>query len=211
MPSINMIAARRAEKKRIEKMVYCTLLVILGELAITLGVVGFMTARVHAANVNIRELDSQMMKLQPTVNRIKSYEGEIKGLKPRLDLLGQSRDQTLLWYAVMHDLASSMPEKTWLTGVSTSQVVETSSSSSSSSSGPVKSSPTVSLSGTSVSQKLVGEAMLRLNQCPEFDRVDLTFTQENTVNDTKALQFQIAAKLKPAEPQKGGNSKNASN
>jgi Tfp pilus assembly protein PilN len=210
MPSINMIAARRAEKKRVEKMVYCTLLVILGELAITLGVVGFMTARVHAANVNIRELDTRMIKLKPTVERIKSYEGEIKGLKPRLDLLGQSRDQTLLWYGVMHDLASSMPEQTWLTGVSTSQVVE-SSSSSSSSSGSGKSSATVNLSGMTVSQKLVGEAMLSLNQCPEFDRVDLTYTQENTVGEKKALQFQIAAKLKPAAPEKGGNSKDASN
>ena len=206
MPSINMIAVRRAEKKRVEKMVYCALLVILGELAITLGVVGFMTARVHASNVNIRQLDAQMTKLQPTVARINRYEGEIKELKPRLDLLGQSRDQTMVWYAVVHDLARSMPEETWLTGIATSQVVSTSPSA-----GNAAPSATLNLSGTSVSQKLVGEAMLRLNQCSEFDRVDLTYTQERTVGETKAMQFQIVAKLKPITPQKGGNPKDASN
>lgn len=206
MPSINMIAARRAEKKRVEKMVYCTLLVILGELAITLGVVGFMTARVHASNVNIRQLDVQMTKLQPTVTRIKRYEGEIKQLEPRLNLLGQSRDQTMAWYTVVHDLARSMPADTWLTGIATGQAASTSPSA-----GSAVPSATLNLSGTSVSQKLVGETMLRLNQCPEFDQVDLTYTQESTIGEAKALQFQIVAKLKPITPQKGGNSKDVSN
>ncbi len=205
MPSINMIAARRAEKKRVEKMVYITLLVILGELALTLGVVGFMTARVHASSSNIRELDAQLAKLQPTVDRIQRYEGEIKELKPRLDLLGQSKDQTLLWYGVLQSLASSMPEKTWLTGLATNVTVEAQAS------GGTKMTPTVNLSGTSISQKLVGDAMLRLNQCQEFDSVDLTYTQENQSGLSKALQFQIAAKLRPSTPQKGGNSNNATN
>ena len=209
MPSINMIAARRAEKKRLEKMVYIALLVILGEMAITLGVFGFMTARVHAANSEIHQLDDLMTKIQPTVERIQRYEAEIKDLKPRLDLLSQSRQQTLLWYGIMHDLARSMPEQTWLTSVATNQVV----SQLPSSDGTVKtsSSTAVNLNGASVSQKLVGEAMLRLNQCPEFDRVDLTYTQENTTAEQKVLQFQIAAKVNPNAEKKGGSSTDASN
>lgn len=205
MPSINMIAARRAEKKRVEKMVYIALLVIVGELALTMGVVGFMTARVHAANSNIRQLDTQLTRLQPTVDRIQRYEGEIKELKPRLELLGKSRNQTLLWYAVLHDLASSMPEKTWLTSLATNLTVE------SSSSGGTTATPTVNISGSSISQKLVGDAMLSLDQCPEFSKVDLSYTQENQSGQSKLLRFQIAAKLRPNTPQKGGSSKDASN
>ncbi len=202
MPSINMIAARRAEKKRIEKFVYITLMVIAGEAALVLGTLGFMTAKVHAAGSHIKQLDAQMIRVQPTVERIQSYESEIKDLKPRLDLLESSRKSTLTWYVIMHDLARSMPEKTWLTSVST-QVVQPSAA-------DVLQTPsaTISIGGNSISQKLVGETMLRLNECPEFDRVDLTYTQE-AGGTLKALQFMISAKL-GSEPQKGGaeNAKN---
>lgn len=208
MPSINMIAARRAEKKRIEKMVYVTLLAIVGEVALSLGVLGFMTARVHAANSNIRQLDSQMVKLKPTVERIQRYETEIKDLNPRLELLSQSREQTLLWYTIMHDLASSMPENTWLTGVATMMSVDASASASGTKVAPKA---TLNLNGTTSSQKLVGEAMLKLNECPEFEQVDLAFTQESANLNGKSLQFQIAAKVRSSASQKGGESRHVSN
>lgn len=207
MPSINMIAVRRAEKKRIERMVYITLLVIAGEMVLSLGVLGIMSVRVHAANGSIQQLDTKMTKLQPTVMRIQRYESEVKDLKPRLELLGDSRNQTLLWYAILHDLAKSMPEQTWLTNVATNYVVTPAAADGST---KASSSTTVNLSGTTASQKLVGDTMLGLNQCPEFDKVDLTFTQESTGN-AKGLNFQIAAQVDPNTPKKGGDSKNASN
>ena len=208
MPSVNMIAARRAEKKRLEKLVYITLLVIIGELGITLGVVGFMTARVHADNARIDQLDNQMECIQPTVEKIRKYEAEIKELEPRLELLSRSRNRTMLWYNVLQDLGRSMPEKTWLTSMATiAAPAESASSSGASKPAPM---PAVNLAGTSVSQRLVGEAMLRLNQCSEFERVDLSYTQQNGGAGKEGLQFQIAAKLRSDEPKKGGVTKNVS-
>jgi len=215
MPSVNMIAARRAEKKRLEKLIYMTLVVIVGELAIMLAVMGFMTARVHADNSRIHGLDRDMARIQPTVDKIRKYESQIKELSPRLDLLSSSRDQTMLWHSVLQDLGRCMPEKTWLTSVATSV---TSSSSSGGKSAPAT---TLNLGGSSVSQQLVGEAMLRLNQCPEFEKVDLTYTQDNPSSvrssgssasgddetvSSETLQFQMSAKLKSAEAKKGGSS-----
>jgi Tfp pilus assembly protein PilN len=217
MPSVNMIAARRAEKKRLEKLIYVTLMVIVGELAIVLAVMGFMTARVHADNSRIRGLDRDMARIQPTVDKIRKYELEIKELSPRLDLLSSSRDQTMLWHSVLQDLGRCMPEKTWLTSMATTVTAV----SSSPPGGATSAAPatTLNLGGASVSQQLVGEAMLRLNQCPEFGKVDLTYTQDNpssgssagtagdagTVN-TQTLQFQISAELKSADAKKGGSS-----
>ena len=202
MPSINMIAARRAEKKRLEKLVSTVFLVIIGELAIALAIVGFMTARVHAANTAMRQLDSKLTKLQPTVDKIHRYEVEIKLLEPRLGLLSESREQTLLWYTILQNLSKSMPEKTWLTSVATTQTESTPGS-------QATAAPALNLSGMSVSQRLVGEAMLRLNQFPEFRRVDLSYTQEGN-KECNTLEFQVIARL-PAKESKEGGTANVSN
>ena len=223
MPSVNMIAARRAEKKRLEKFVYITLLVIVGELALALAVVGFMTARVHADNSRIHQLDRDMARIQPTVDKIRKYEAEIKDLEPRLELLGNSRDRTMLWHTVLQDLGRCMPEKTWLNSLATTVV----SSSESSTGGKSSPSTTINLGGASVSQQLVGETMLRLNQCAEFEKVDLTYTQElassgalsrggaaadeGNAPKSQILQFQIAAKIRSDEATKGGSSRNVTN
>ena len=194
MPSINMIAARRAEKKRLEKLVSSVFLVIIGEIVITLAVVGFMTARVHAANVAIRGLDAKLTELRPTVDKISRYEKEIKALEPRLNLLTESRERTLLWYTVLKDLSRSMPEKTWLTSVSTNRTQSQTGE---------ESDPAISLAGVSMSQRLVGETMLRLNQFPEFKRVDLNYTQEGN-GEWKTLEFQVVARLASKGTKEGG-------
>ena len=208
MPSINMIAARRAEKKFLEKLVRIALLVIVGELAVAIGVLGFMTARVHSARWSISQLDRKLSKIQPTVDRIRSYESEIKKLEPRLNLLADSREQTLLWHTILLNLSRSMPESTWLNSLTTNQAAAAPPSSDAGAPAPA---PIVTLAGVSVSQGLVGETMLRLNQFPEFDRVDLSYTQPGGDERSPAVQFQIAAKLKSSEPEKGGASNNVSN
>ncbi|HET6455183.1 MAG TPA: PilN domain-containing protein [Armatimonadota bacterium] len=194
MPSINMIAARRAEKKRLEKLVSSVFLVIIGEIVITLAVVGFMTARVHAANVAIRGLDAKLTELQPTVDKISRYEKEIKALEPRLNLLAESRERTLLWYTVLEDLSRSMPEKTWLTSVSTNRTQSQTGE---------EAALAISLAGVSMSQRLVGETMLCLNQFPEFKRVDLDYTQEGN-GEWKTLEFQVVARLASKDMKEGG-------
>jgi len=202
MSSINMIAARRAETKRLEDLVRIMRLVIVGELAIILCVLGFMTARMHTANKSIHRLDQRLASLQPTVDKISRYESDIKKLEPRLDLLSESRERTLLWHAILQDLSQSMPEKTWLTSLATSQAPA--------GSGDQQSVvPTLSLSGFSVSQRLVGETMLRLNRFPEFRRVDLAYTQEGGDEKCSTLRFQIVARVNSQEPTKGRVSTNA--
>ena len=202
MPSINMIAARRAEKKRLEKLVSTVFLVVIGEIVITLAVVGFMTARVHAASAAMRHLNTKLAQLQPTVDKIHRYETEIKTLEPRLNLLSESREQTLLWYTIMQDLGRSMPEKTWLTSISTTKVQ-------SGNGDGDTATPALNLIGQSVSQRLVGETMLRLNQFPEFRQVDLNYTQEGN-EECHTLEFAVTARLIAKEPKEGGTP-NASN
>lgn len=201
MPSVNMIAVRRSERKRLEKLVYVTLLVVVGEVAIGLFMLGFMTTRVYTASRQVERLDRQLEKLQPTVQKIKGYEAEIQRMEPRLNLLAGSREQTLLWRTVLQNLSRSMPANTWLASMASSRSVITGSS------GEQKQGPImITLRGTSTSQALIGETMLRLNHFPEFERVDLNYTQKGTDRAVECLEFQIAATVNANEPKKGGGS-----
>lgn len=206
MPSINMIAVRGTERKRLEKQIRTTAVVIVGEVAIALFILGFMTTRVFSASQKINELDLKLMTLQPTVTKISDYEGQIKKLEPRLNLLSDSRNQTLLWYNVLQDMARSMPQNTWLNNMTTSVgVVDTSGDAAAKKAGPRT---TISVRGQSGSQALVGETMLRMNQFAEFEKVELSYTKEEQNKNNGTIGFEISAKLKPVATTKTGGTKN---
>ncbi|HUV04569.1 MAG TPA: PilN domain-containing protein [Armatimonadota bacterium] len=208
MPSINMIAIRGAERKKLEKLICVTLLVIISELVVILFLLGFMTTRGFSAARQMESLDRKLVKIQPTVDKIRQCEGEIAKLQPRLILLADSREQTLVWYSVLQDLARSMPANTWLNSVTTTRAAVTGP-------GPSNNQPappaTVNVRGISTSQALIGETMLRLNQFPEFQRVDLSYTQNSEGRAVDCVEFQLAALMKSNEPEKGGAIGNATN
>lgn len=217
MPSINMIATRRAERKKLERQVRMAALAVLSLVVVGFALMSFMTARIYATERAIDKLDEQLASIQPTVKQIAEYEGETKKLQPRLQLLADSREKTLLWYSVMQNLSRSMPDKTWLTNISTVKSVENqrTAPAASSSGGPVAAAaaaPQVSLKlrGTSVSQMMVGEAMLRLNGWPEFQQVDLAYTQQGGNPEVETIEFEINAQLLDPN-RKGGVSRNVSN
>lgn len=193
MPSINMIAARRSETKRLESKTRVVLLVLVAEVLLTVFMLSFMAARAYTANRQISRLDKELEVIQPTVDKINEYETQIAELKPRLDLLKESRIKTLFWYDVMQDLSKSMAVDTWLNSITT---METQSSE--------KKNTVVNIRGVSVSQRNVGETMLRLNQWPEFQHVDLNYTQEGTALSRETLDFEIALSLSSFDSQKGG-------
>ncbi|MCL6520698.1 MAG: PilN domain-containing protein [Armatimonadetes bacterium] len=170
-----------------------------------------MTARIHASNVKLAELNNDLKRIQPTVDRIQYYEREIKKLEPRLDLLAESREQTLLWYTVLQDLARSVPQSTWLCSVTTTKPTPPSGSEGQSEQTKKESTPTMKLKGTSASQRLVGETMLRLNRFPEFSKVDLSYTQKANSNEYEGLEFEIAAVINAYNSDKGGRVINVKN
>ncbi len=202
MPSINMIATRRAERRNLESQIRMAGLIVLCLVVIAFGVLSFMTARIFATDRAIDQLDKQLSSIQPTVKQIADYEVQTKELQPRLQLLADSREKTLLWYSVMQDLSRSMPADTWLTDVSTIKTTTQAFQPSQPSQGtPASARPkptqkvSLKLRGTSVSQMMVGETMLRLNTWPEFESVDLSYTQQSAREDANTVEFEINAPL----------------
>lgn len=189
MPSINMIAPRRAEKIRVERDIRRLMIVVLAEVVVALVMGGWVGTKILTTNNKIYALNEEMGKLRPIVKEIEDYNRKTTALAPKLKLLNEAKDCTMRWYNVLDKLTQSMPDSTYLTRVSTTSVK------------PDDPVVNVNINGVSATQAKVGETMLRLQTIPEFEQVDLRFTQKSNMGS--ALDFEIAAAMKGSEPAEG--------
>ena len=197
MPSINMIAPRRAEKKRLERDMRRLVVVIAVELIFAVGLGGWVTTKIFTARSRTADLDVQIASFRPKVKKIEEYEKATANLMPKLDLLNQAKTGTMRWYNTLDRLTESMPSSTWLTRISTGRVKENEDT-------------VLSLSGISPTQARVGETMMRLSVNPDFRKIDLHFTRETSMGLASAVEFEIGATMtgarKPKEEARDGNS-----
>jgi Tfp pilus assembly protein PilN len=207
MPSINMIASRRAEKRRQEQNIRKLLYGVSIEIGCVILVLTGLSIHDFALRGKIVDLSAQIQTLQPKVNTIQTLQDQIAQMQPKVKTLDGAKADTLFWYSNLYEITNSLPDKTWLTalGVAGGGGAPGSAAAPGSADGA---DPTISLAGLTVNQTLVGEAMLRMNQSPGTDHVDLAFVQQQKTGDTDTVSFQMTAHLKPepgAEP-KGGAS-----
>ena len=180
MPSINMIAPRRADKTRIERDMRRLMLVIVVELIFAVGLGGWVFTKLLTTRGRIADLDVQIAKLQPIVNQIKHYDDATGILVPKLKLLNEAKDSTMRWYNSLDRLAQSMPPSTYLTKISTGKAQQNDPKT------------VVDISGVSATQARVGEAILRFQMVPDFKSVDLRFTRST---DMPELGYTPASSL----------------
>ncbi|MCE5313631.1 MAG: PilN domain-containing protein [Armatimonadota bacterium] len=191
MPSINMIAPRRAEKQRLERDMRRLVLVIMAELILAVVLGGWVCTKAFNMRAEIRGLDEQIAKLQPVVKEIEQYESATTKLKPKLDLLGNAKDSTMRWYNSLDRLTQSLASSTYLTKISTSAAQDNKDEST-----------VINLSGVSSAQARVGETMLRLQTIPDFDKVDLHYTQKTSGKESTGIEFEIGAAMKGSDSSK---------
>lgn len=196
MPSINMIAPRRAEKRRAERDMRRLAMVILAELVFAVCLGGYVCTKLWATRCQISDNQAQITKLQPQVREIERYESDTAQLTPKLGLLNQAKIRTMRWYNTLDKLTQSMPAQTYLTRLSTGK------------GSPTDTTVTVSLTGVSSAQANVGEAMIRLQSVPDLQSVELHYTQKACVNTSPAVEFEIGAGMKPDKAKKEGGHAN---
>lgn len=209
MPSINMIAPKRADKTRMERDMRRLMLVILVELIVAVGLGGWVATRLFTTRNRISDLDVQIAKLQPIVKQIKQYDEATDKLVPKLKLLNEAKDGTMRWYNTLDRLAQSLPESTYLTRIGTSKTQNDDKQTS------------VDIGGISASQARVGEAILRFQAVPDFRSVDLRYTRKTDLPDFQAVsgkvlgtrsktksygfEFEVGAVMKTNEISAGGS------
>ncbi len=197
MPSINMIALRREEKRHQEQNARKLLYAIAGEVGVVLVVASVLTTRILVTQSHISDLSSQLAKLKPQVAQIQSLQAQTTALQPKVDTLDGAKADTLFWYNNFYAITDSLPTKTWLTSLGTS----TGGGSGTAPGTAAGTDPTLNVSGIAMTEAAVGQSMLRMNQSPRLDHVDLSFVQSQKIGAADAVSFQMTVHLKP-EPAK---------
>ncbi len=206
MPSINMIARRREEKRHQEKNARKLLYSIAGEIGVVTAAAFVLTARILVTQGQIGGLSDQLAKLKPQVAQIQALQAQTAALQPKVDTLDGAKADTLFWYNNFYAVTDSLPPKTWLTSLGTGSGggVAAAAVTPGSTSGT---DPVLNLSGVALSEATVGQSMLRMNQSPRLDHVVLSFVQAQKIGNVDAVSFQMTVHLKPeagtATPTKG--------
>ena len=197
MPSINMIALRRDEKRHQEQNARKLLYSIAGEIGVVVVVASVLTARILVTQNHIGDLSNQLAKLKPQVAQIQSLQAQTAALQPKVDTLDGAKTDTLFWYNNFYAITDSLPARTWLTSLGTSAGGGTATTPGTA----AGTDPTLNISGIAMSNAAVGQSMLRMNQSPRLDHVDLSFVQSQKIGAADAVSFQMTVHLKP-EPAK---------
>lgn len=190
MPTINMIANRRAEKRRQEQNIRKLIYGISAEVGCVIIAVSVLSVRQMALRGQVVDLSAQIQNLQPKVNRIQDLQTQIAALQPKVQTLDGAKADTLFWYSNLYRITSSLPDKTWLTSLGVT-------SGGGAPGTAAGADPTVNISGVTVNQAMVGEAMLRMNQSPGMDHIDLSYVQQQKTGTADTVSFQMTAHLKP--------------
>ena len=209
MPSINLIASHREEKRRFEVHVRRLAYGVAAEVGVILLVTSVLVLRLSTVRGQVQQLNGQIAKLEPKVNDIIKLQAETVALQPEVTTLDEARNNTLYWYTALQSVVSCLPRQAWLTAINTSgdpaPPAAAPSSSSSSDAKPAAPAlattpPTLSVAGMASTSNDVGAAMVKMNQYANIASVTLGSLQQSaTPNNSQAaaMQFNLTVNLKP--------------
>lgn len=180
MPSINMIAPRRAEKRRLERAMRKLGVLILVQAVVTVALGGWVFMKILTTRTAIAELNSQMQVLTPKIKKVAEFDRKTAELTPKVELLDKAKARTMRWYNTLDKLTQSVPSSTWLTRIATTVNAG-------------QPDAVISINGVTSEQARVGETMMRLHANPEFKSVDLHFTQKGSGIQSQSVEFEIGA------------------
>jgi len=191
MPNINLIAQKRQEKARLERLVRRLFFLASGLVITSITVGMLLSVQYYALKGQIAALDEQMQILEPKIQELKEFDGKTAELRPKINLYGESRNHTIKWYRYLQVVARSLPQNTWLTAISPASGL------SQPQPGAPPENAVVNLAGTTLSQNLVGETMLSLNRYSSLlEKVDLQSTKEELEGDVAVVRFQLSTLIK---------------
>lgn len=189
MPLINLIQEQRIATKKLQAKARLGLLSVAG--AFTLGALSYGGLGIVSAGAQRQEseLKAQIQRVKPILDEIKASEESYVTMQPRLTTLQSARESSSKWFRVLTYLTVHLPSQMYLTNVR-GLVTETEK--------PVR----VSFNGVSTDNSRIGEFILRLQEAPDLENPNLTFSAEKQVGDTQAIEFEVAGDIIGTEEQK---------
>jgi Tfp pilus assembly protein PilN len=179
MPNINLIAERREEKRRMERLSKQLFYAIGGSLGVLVAMGSYLLTQRITLQGDVAEADNRMAKLRPVIDEIERIKKETADKKPKVDTLEKARYDTLRWTLLFQAVAQSLPKDAWLTTIGA----------------PEGEPVVVSLAGSAPTQAMAGQVALNLKTQSLFEKVELLSTSR--IEKDSRFMFQINAPIKP--------------
>jgi len=137
--------------------------------------------KVNTLNNDVTEIQEEVRRLQPQVDRVKRLTAKREELERRLDVIKQLDHDRFLSVRIMDDLSRHMPRYLWIDNVT--QL------------GPGQ----VTISGVTFSNLIVADFMMRLERSALFSRVDLSQTEKGDIEEREVIRFSLTSDLTPED------------
>lgn len=182
MPFINLIQEQRLQAKRTENQSRLFFLSFVSCAGLSFCIFAFLMFQNEMLKSEENRLISKAEKLAPLVKRISTDEEQYAELKPRLDTLQNAQVVTGRWSRILDHLTRQTPDQTWLSSIRCTASDDTK---------PVA----VTFEGMSNQQLLIGDFIERLQACPDLTNVNLKYTMEKAVANSRAIDFEIDSEI----------------
>lgn len=187
MPFINLIAEQREKKRAFEKRVRTWFYVFLSSFILGISVCGLLFIRTQMLIADARELQREAEKLTPIIEKYEATKKALAQLNPRIKTLEKAVESTKRWNRIFTHFAYVTPTDTWLTALKSDAKQE-------------KGKPlSVTFTGMSANQELIGELMLRLQQSFDLQNINLKYTDAKRIQVGEGIEFQIISTLQGTE------------
>lgn len=178
MPYINLIQEQRLAAQASERKARSFFFIFVGALTVSVLSYGFLSVESMLVGGQAAAIDTQNKKNLPLVKQIEKNTKDLAELTPRLNTLQDAQTVTDRWNRILSHLVVQTPSTAWLTAIHCM------------STDPTK--PTqITFSGVSTAQAPIGEFIMRLQNLPDLDNVNLKYTNEKLISTTRATEFQL--------------------
>lgn len=184
---INLIAARRAERRRKELIRGALTRGMVFVAVATLFAMAFMSVSMQITRNRIADVDQQTAMLQDTVHQVERLQASMAAIQPRVATLLRAQNAINRWRSVLQEVSTSLAPDTWITSFASRPAPDQG----------------FTITGQTKSQALVGRTMLNMNQQQSIQSVTLAYTQSNANKNNplmpSVVSFEMAGALHPTE------------
>lgn len=187
MIDINLLPVREARRKADVHQLGMQLVLALILSTAGIGIThSHLLARISDSQTRIRQMEADIKQFQPQLDQVAAFRKKKASLEKKIEVIEDLDRQRSGPVRVMDELATHMPERVWLTNLSTEGSA-------------------IKLKGEGMDNELVAMLMRALNESPYFDKVDLQGTElGNSKEGLKLVKFNVEAVVvtpKPAKPE----------
>jgi len=182
LPFINLIQDKRLEAKRLDQKSRVMFLAFGSSIAVSILGFGFLAVENFSKRAQADQLSAELQQIAPLQRQIDADTKASQALQPRLTTLQNAQTITASWSHVLEHIAHQTPAEVWLTAINSTAQDPTK---------PVQ----ATFVGEAVSQAPISEYVFRLQNSQFLDAVNLKYTQEKDLANTKSTDFEIDANV----------------